>query len=140
MKRIVIIASLVLMAVTETNANTVVNNPVIQKNVTLIQYNPVEGYTFCGRIGGDDYCTLQMPSGRYMGYYTFLNYERNVKFGSWNSRSNTLVMNAYEKGSGKYIGKFVGKITYSYGCPRYTGTFTNYKGGKVSFKLDAICD
>ena len=95
--------------------------------------NPLTGAYWCGRIGGDYNAWLQFDSYSY-GNYGFLNMTRNLKFVSYNSRNRSLILNAYERGTGKYIGKFVGKYSNS----RYTGTFTNYKGGKVTFDLE-IC-
>lgn len=95
--------------------------------------NPLTGAYWCGRIGGDNAAWLQFDNNR-SGSYGFLNMTRKLKFVSYNSRNRSLILNAYEKGTGKYIGKFVGK----YSNERYTGTFTNYKGGKVTFDL-ALC-
>ena len=104
--------------------------------------NPVEGYYFIGTIGGDQQAYLSMPSGGMMnGEYKFINYTRKCKFGSYNPQTRTLTILAYENGSKKYIGKFVGKVSFDHwGCPFYKGVFTNYKGGKVNFNLEAICD
>ncbi len=99
--------------------------------------NPVDGAMFEGSIGGDHYCLLVMPYGSGTGYYTFLNYSRIIRFGSYNAKTKTLILNAYEEGTGKYIGKFVGKLTYrTRDFHRYKGVFTNYKGGKVNFNLE----
>ena len=98
--------------------------------------NPAAGYLFWGTIGGDDGCSLEMPYGNRAGSYTFLNYTRITRFGSYNPKTRSLVINAYEVGTGKYIGKFVGKLTKDRdGFFQYRGVFTNYKGGKVNFNL-----
>ena len=102
--------------------------------------NPVSGMAFIGSIGGDNGAYLEMPSGSRMGSYRFINFTRNTKFTSYNPSTGALVISAYELGTGKYIGKFVGtlkKLKYGY---KYTGTFTNYKGGKVNFNLEDLND
>lgn len=99
--------------------------------------NPVAGEIFFGTIGGDRNCTLQMPYGASAGFYSFHNYTRVTRFGSYNAKTRTLVINAYEERTGKYVGKFVGQLTtIAWGLHRYKGVFTNYKGGKVNFNLE----
>lgn len=99
--------------------------------------NPVAGGIFYGTIGGDSDCTLQMPFGTSAGYYSFLNYTRVIRFGSYNAKTRSLVINAYEERTGKYVGKFVGKLTVDrMGIYHYKGVFTNTKGGKVNFDLE----
>ncbi len=93
------------------------------------QQTPSLSKTFYGRIGGDEGCILFINGTH--GYYTFLNYSRNVKLKSYDPGSGRMVVNGYEEGSGKYIGKFVG----TYNGSRYSGTFTNYKGISISFDL-----
>lgn len=102
--------------------------------------NPVSGYYFYGSIGGDDGAYLTMPSGNSMGTYKFINYTRNIKFTSYNPNTGALIISAYEQGTGKYIGKFVGTLIRSKYGNKYTGVFTNYKGGKVNFNLEDIND
>ena len=55
---------------------------------------------------------------------------RKVKMGSYDSSTNTLILNEYFT-NGKYVGDFVG--TWKNGV--YQGVFTNTKGGSVNFKL-----
>lgn len=87
-----------------------------------------------GRIGGDSNCTLYCQGNE--GYYTFINYQRDLRYSSYNSSNGKLILEAYEQGTGKYIGEFNGNITGpSTGSYRYKGTFTNYKGGQVTFDL-----
>lgn len=134
MKKLVIAATLLMMTFTNVTFTPLYAER-SSANLPIVMGNPVDGCYFVGRIGGDNDAWLQMPYGNGYGQYKFINYVRNIRFGSWNSRTSTLIINAYEKGSGKYIGRFVGKITYNHGYPEYKGVFTNYKGGKVNFSL-----
>ncbi len=109
--------------------------PVMTNDLVISAANPLAYSYFCGRIGGDNNAWLQFDNN-INGSYGFLNYTRILKFTSYNNRNGSLVLTAYERGTRKYIGKFVGK--YSSYNSRYTGTFTNYKGGKVTFDL-SIC-
>lgn len=99
-------------------------------NIASITSNPLAGWYYCGRIGGDNNAWLEFFDNN-NGKYIFLNMTRNLRFVSYNNKTHSLVLNSYERGTGKYLGKFVGK----YYNARYTGTFTNYKGGKVTFDL-----
>lgn len=102
--------------------------------------NPASGYYFIGSIGSDNGASLTMPSGNSKGSYNFIQYTRDIKFTSYNPNTGALILSAYEQGTGKYIGKFVGTLTrLKYGF-KYTGVFTNYKGGKVNFSLEDIND
>lgn len=87
-----------------------------------------------GRIGGDNDCVLDI-NGR-TGYYSFLNYTRDIRVVSYDAASGNLVVNALERGTGKYIGKFVGTLD-GYG---YRGKFTNYKGVSITFDLEGVGD
>lgn len=86
-------------------------------------------YDLYGRIGGDNYAELHYHGGT--GYYTFIGYTRIVRWGSYNRNTGQLILKGYDENNGKYIGQFVGKVI----AGRYKGTFTNYKGGKVTFDL-----
>ena len=102
--------------------------------------NPASGYYFIGSIGSDNGASLTMPSGNSKGSYNFIQYTRDIKFTSYNPNTGALILSAYEQGTGKYIGKFVGTLTrLKYGF-KYTGVFTNYKGGKVNFSLEDLSD
>lgn len=127
----------VMLATSVAHAACFTNNEVTPGIDEVQAVNPVAGSLFEGSIGGDNNCFLSMPYGSEAGYYTFLNYSRDIRFGSYNAKTRTLVINAYEQGTGKYIGKFVGKLTsIGGGFHRYKGVFTNYKGGKVNFNLE----
>lgn len=102
--------------------------------------NPASGYYFIGSIGSDNGASLTMPSGNSKGSYNFIQYTRDIKFTSYNPNTGALILSAYEQGTGKYIGKFVGTLTRSKYGNKYTGVFTNYKGGKVNFNLEDIND
>ncbi len=128
---------LLILATTEVVSAGTFTKLAMIPGVTDVQAaNPAAGGMFQGSIGGDDGCVLQMPDGAVPGYYTFLNYSRITRFGSYNSKTHTLIINAYEERSGKYVGKFVGKLTeFKLGYHHYKGVFTNTKGGKVNFDL-----
>ena len=112
-------------------------DPIIAHEAERAQGNPCSGDFYFGTIGGDNHCQVNMPTSHSMGNYTFLNFTRNLAFQSYDPRTRTLTLTAYERGSGKYIGKFVGK----YGRDgNYKGVFTNYKGAKVNFDLDIAGD
>ena len=136
MKRLFL--SLVVLAMAPIlSASSFTNEEMIAAASEVQAGNPVAGAMFEGSIGGDSFCFLMMPYGSDTGYYTFLNYSRVLRFGSYNAKTQTLVLNAYEEGTGKYIGKFVGKLTFRNRVfHRYKGVFTNYKGGKVNFNLE----
>lgn len=102
--------------------------------------NPASGYYFIGSIGSDNGASLTMPSGNSKGSYNFIQYTRDIKFTSYNPNTGALILSAYEQGTGKYIGKFVGTLTRSKYGNKYTGVFTNYKGGKVNFNLEDLSD
>ena len=126
----------VIFATSVTHATCFTDNILIPGVDEMQDYNPVAGGVFYGTIGGDHNCVLAMPSGSRAGYYTFLNTTRTTRFGSYSAKTYTLVINAYERKTGKYIGKFVGKISaIGYERCRYKGVFTNYKGGQVKFDL-----
>lgn len=136
MKKLLVLFA-VMLATPVIHAACFTSNEVTPSVDEMQAVNPVPGDIFVGSIGGDDSCFLMMPNGSETGYYTFLNYTRDIRFGSYNTKTRTLVINAYEQGTGKYIGKFVGKLTSIGGeFHRYKGVFTNYKGGKVNFNLE----
>ena len=92
-----------------------------------------------GRIGGDENSQISLE-GR-TGSYTFLNYSRDVKVDEYNEQTGHLVISGYERGTGKYIGRFDGMLKqYKDGGHYYQGKFTNYKGVSLTFSLDAIED
>lgn len=135
MKRLFIIISMVVATSLTFAANG--GNEGMTSVAEMEATNPVAGGIFYGTIGGDSDCTLQMPLGTSAGYYSFLNYTRVVRFGSYNAKTRSLVINAYEERTGKYVGKFVGKLTVDrMGIYHYKGVFTNTKGGKVNFDLE----
>lgn len=136
MKKLFILFA-VIFATSVAHAVCFSNNVITPVVDELQASNPVAGELFYGKIGGDSNCPLMMPYGSFAGYYTFLDYTRDTRFGSYNAKTRTLVINAYEQGTGKYIGKFVGKLTsIGWGLHRYKGVFTNYRGGKVNFDLE----
>lgn len=112
-------------------------DPILAHEAERAQGNPCSGDFYYGTIGGDNHCQVNMPSNYSIGYYTFTNYTRDLAFESYDPSTRTLILTAYEQGTGKYVGKFVGK----YGRDgNYKGVFTNYKGGKVNFDLDIAGD
>lgn len=102
-----------------------------------------------GRIGGDDGAVLNLSENG-VGTYEFNGYTRTVKWGSYNKATGTLILKAYDS-RGRYIGHFEGRVTQSsyrlthpekmtIVLDKYKGTFTNTKGGKVTFELEDYCD
>lgn len=141
MKKIAFITMMLFFACAGVNMNADTMAFTSNNSVNSVARNPLDGHDMVGEIGGAS-SQLRMWNNlsSYCGYYEYLNMTRNVKFSSYNAKTGTLVLSAYQQGSGKYIGKFVGKVSYSYNCPSYRGTFTNYKGAKVRFYFEAICD
>lgn len=100
-----------------------------------------------GRIGGDENCELYLEMRTNRGHYNFLGMTRSAKVSSYNKATRQLIVKAYDA-RGTYIGQFVGKFKYEnfvvYGIGRgsatYKGTFTNTKGGKVTFDLSDFWD
>ena len=66
-------------------------------------------------------------------FYQYQNIKRTLKLVSYNPSNGQLIFNGYDQ-KGKYIGKFVGK--FSSKREHYEGTFTNYKGIKITFCFD----
>ncbi len=94
---------------------------------------------FVGKIGGDENAEINL-NGK-TGTYTFLDMTRNVTVDSYNENTGDLVISGYERKTGKYIGRFVGKVrTLSNGWHGYRGKFTNYKGVSLPFDLNSIED
>ncbi len=92
-------------------------------------FAPLTGtYNLVGKIGGDGNCVLALSGGT--GSYEVSNGARNVQVTSYDQTTGHLVISAYLP-SGKYVGQFDG--TYQAGT--YQGTFTNYRGGHVTFNL-----
>ena len=89
---------------------------------------------FTGFIGSTGYMTID-SNGR--GSYTYdsngTSLTRNIKVMSYDTNSGHLLIESYNK-SGEYIGVFDGYTTSDHS---YSGTFTNYKGGTVEFRLYA---
>jgi hypothetical protein len=87
---------------------------------------------YTGFIGSTGYMTIDR-NGR--GSYTYdsngTSLTRNIEVVSYDKSSGHLLIESYNK-SGEYIGVFDGYTTSDYS---YSGTFTNYKGGMVEFRL-----
>lgn len=87
-----------------------------------------------GKFGGADDAVLTYDDKTDDGVIEFtidgVKNVRKVKMGSYDSSTNTLILNEYFT-NGKYVGDFVG--TWKNGV--YQGVFTNTKGGSVNFKL-----
>ena len=82
-----------------------------------------------GRIGGDNSAWMKISDGQ--GSYHFLDYTRDVQVKEYNRSLGKLIVHGYATGSGKYIGEFDG----TFDGTSYSGTFTNYKGVKITFDL-----
>lgn len=89
---------------------------------------------YTGSIGSTGYMTID-SNGR--GSYTYdsngTSLTRNIEIVSYDRSSGHLLIKSYNK-SGEYIGVFDGYTTSN---QSYSGTFTNYKGGMVEFRLYA---
>lgn len=92
------------------------------------------GLNLSGVFGGSDDAVLTYDDKTDDGVVEFtvngVKNVRKVKMGSYDSVTNTLIMNEFYT-SGKYVGDFKG--TWKDGV--YQGVFTNTKGGSVNFKL-----
>lgn len=101
----------------------------MQQNATTFPYNTY----FTGTIGSKGSMTIDEDGG---GSYTYdLNgtpLTRNIRLQSYDKSSGHLFIESYDK-SGKYIGLFDG---YTSNDNSYSGSFTNYKGGTVKFRLE----
>lgn len=100
------------------------------RNVVTFPYNTY----FVGTIGSKGSMTIDGNGG---GSYTYdLNgtpLTRNIKLKSYDRPSGHLLIESFDK-SGNYVGLFDG---YTRNDNSYSGTFTNYKGGTVEFRLFA---
>ncbi len=89
---------------------------------------------FTGFIGSTGYMTIDSYG---KGSYTYdsngTSLTRNIEVVSYDKGSRHLLIKSYNK-SGEYIGVFDGYTTSDFS---YSGTFTNYKGGMVEFRLYA---
>lgn len=89
---------------------------------------------FTGIIGAAGNMTLDSKGG---GSYTYTSNEksftRSIKVKSYDRTSGHLLIESYNK-NGDYVGLFDG---YTSSNSSYSGTFTNYKGGTVEFRLYA---
>lgn len=87
-----------------------------------------------GMIGGSGelHFYSDNPANSTYSYDCYGNYlTRTLKLGSYDANTGKLILKSYELGTGKYLGQFVGTLRGS----KYTGIFTNTKGGKVNFSL-----
>ena len=94
---------------------------------------------FTGSIGAEGSMTIDGYGG---GFYSYDNngtiLTRNIKVKSYDKNTGHLLIEGYDK-SGNYVGLFDG---YTRNDNSYSGTFTNYKGGKAEFQLgtNSVCD
>ena len=86
----------VMLVTSMAHATCFTNNDVTPGINEVQAVNPVAGAVFFGTIGGDSNCILVMPDGARAGYYSFLNYTRDARFGSYNANTHTLIINVYE--------------------------------------------
>lgn len=99
-----------------------------RKSAAVFPYNT----TFTGTVGSK--CTLIIDNNG-GGSYTYdlkgQPITRSIKLKSYNKTTGQLLIEGYDP-KGQYIGVFDG---YTSNNTSYDGTFTNYKGGAVGFKL-----
>ena len=101
---------------------------VIDENDTQLKEHDLNVNLY-GRIGGDNTAWLKIENGQ--GSYHFLDYTRAIRVKEYNQSSKKLIVHGYATGSGDYIGEFDGEFDGT----TYQGTFTNYKGVKITFHL-----
>lgn len=89
---------------------------------------------FTGTIGSKGDMTIDSQgTGSYSYELQGNKLTRNIKVKSFDSSSGHLLIESYDK-NGDYVGRFDG---YTQNNKTYSGTFTNFKGGKVEFDLSA---
>lgn len=86
---------------------------------------------FSGSIGNDHSAWLYMDgtTGKYS--YDYGNVVRTIRFVSYDPTIKRLVLEAYERSTGDYVGRFEGIMTKNI----LKGTFENYKGGVTTFNM-----
>ena len=89
---------------------------------------------FTGNIGAEGSMTIDGYGG---GFYSYDNngaiLTKSIKVKSYDKNTGHLLIESYDK-SGNYVGLFDG---YTRNDNSYSGTFTNYIGGKLEFQLNA---
>ena len=89
---------------------------------------------FTGSIGAEGSMTIDGFGG---GFYSYDNngtiLTRSIKVKSYDKNTGRLLIESFDKSS-NYVGLFDG---YTRNDDSYSGTFTNYKGGTVEFRLFA---
>lgn len=119
-----------------TETRSILYYPLNYSQTESTGFNPeTDTYCFVGKIGTDEgllHGDLLVigPDG---GYYIVSNGRRSARFKSYDESDGTLIIDAYANNTDKYIGSFNGK--YDSTTNKYTGIFTNTKGGQVSFTL-----
>ena len=101
---------------------------------SVAKTNPVPYNTyFSGTIGTARGCMTIDNNGH--GSYTYdcngTDLTRNINVVSYDEKTGRLIIHSFNK-SGEYVGVFEGCFDNS---QLYSGTFTNYKGGMVNFRL-----
>ena len=101
---------------------------------SVAKTNPVPYNTyFSGTIGTARGCMTIDNNGH--GSYTYdcngTDLTRNINVVSYNEKTGQLIIKSFNR-SGEYVGVFEGYLDDS---QLYSGTFTNYKGGTISFHL-----
>lgn len=101
-------------------------------NVAKTNPYPYNTY-FSGTIGTARGCMTIDNNGH--GSYTYdcngTDLTRNINVVSYNEKTRQMIIKSFNR-SGEYVGMFEGYLDDS---QLYSGTFTNYKGGTVSFHL-----
>ena len=86
-------------------------------------------YDFNGKIGTEKDCPMQIgPDG---GYYVVGSGKKVLRFSDYDPAKGDLTIDAFKPDGERYIGRFNGKLSGK----TYKGTFTNHKGGKVTFEF-----
>jgi len=91
-----------------------------------------------GKFGGDQSgakLRLQDGRGRYVYAYEDNLFERDVVVERYDKNTDSLIINAYFKGTRTYVGQFRGILIVADEEKTYSGTFFNYKGDSTDFKF-----
>lgn len=91
-----------------------------------------------GKFGGDQSgAKLRLQDGRGWYVYAFKDnlFERDAVIERYDKNTDSLIINAYFKGTRTYVGKFRGILIIDDKEKTYSGTFYNYKGDSTDFKF-----
>lgn len=115
-----------------------------QKILSLIKTEPKDetciyeelNMALRGKFGGDQSgAKLRLQNGR--GWYVYAYednlFERDIVIERYDKNTDSLIINAYFKGTKKFVGQFKGLLIIGDKEKTYSGTFINYKGEFADF-------